>query len=1016
MIQTVFTGREESEEYQQSELPALRQLIAMGYQYKNQSDLNRERRDYREVLLYDRLEKAIRKLNPELDEDGVYDAIGQIKEHSFPSNLDQMDTNEKIRAKLVGLSRSTGLEPITVMQNFGEGNVEKMVRLYDFDNPENNDFLVTNQFQLEGLKEPIFPDIVIFVNGIPLVVIECKAPSIRNPIQEAVEKNLYKYQSRRYGFEKLMFYNHLLIATSGYLAKHGTVGTSLNHYARWSEAYPLSIEDIEKMCKRKAREQEILIAGILSKSHLLDLLKNYVIYETVNNKKIKKIAKHQQYRVVTKAVDRLLNIGENSVADKGGVVWHTQGSGKSLSMLWLATQLMYKFENPPIVIVTDRTQLDRQIHETFRACGFPTPTKAKTSSHLERLLQNPKGKTIMTTIQKFGTQHGKLIHTDQKVIVLIDEGHRTQYKLQAEAMRSAIPNGVFFAFTGTPIDKKDRSTYRVFGPLLDRYSFEESKEDGATLTIFYEGRVPDLFVEGIEKDGAEGGKDENDEAERIFERIFADLSIEEKAKLKQEYITKQLISESHERIRKISADIIEHFPTHIQPNGFKALLVATSREAAVRYKRELDKLGGPRSKIIMTSNLGERGRDGTSFDEYFLTQEQREFESEFFKSPENDIQILIVVDMLLVGYDAPIVQVMYLDHPLKEHTLLQAIARVNRPYTAAKTYGLIVDYCGITKELQKALAIFDEQDIKDVLLPIEREVEELKIRHKEVMSFFSDIDDRNNNDLIIERFEPVHVRDNFEYAFKMFSKALDAVMPRKESDPFIADFKYLSQKRQLLRNQYGSYGMSYKLEGQKVQQLVNDYIYALRMENLIDFRKVTNETFLVDILKFKSEKARTALVKNKIRQIIEEKKNENPIYYEKIKERLEKLIEEEERKRRESANYFNKYKEVLEDLFEIGNEGKRLGFTNKLQHAIYELLLQKTSDENFSKKITKKIYGDIIPETEIIGWKTKKDSQRIISSIIYDNLQETNNKKLMEIEDEISDLTEKIADLVIENL
>ena len=183
--------------------------------------------------------------------------------------------------------------------------------------------------------------------------------------------------------------------------------------------------------------------------------------------------------------------------------------------------------------------------------------------------------------------------------------------------------------------------------------------------------------------------------------------------------------------------------------------------------------------------------------------------------------------------------------------------------------------------------------------------------------------------LIIEKFEPVHVRDNFEYAFKMFSKALDAVMPRKEADPFIDDFKYLSQKRQLLRNQYGSYGMSYKLEGQKVQQLVDDYIYALRMENLIDFRKVTNETFLVDILKFKSEKARTALVKNKIRQIIEEKKNENPIYYEKIKERLEKLIDEEERKRRESAKYFNKYKEILEDLFEIGNERKRLGFTNK---------------------------------------------------------------------------------------
>ncbi len=1017
MEKVLFSGREESEEYRESELPALRQLVAMGYQYKNQSELNRERKDYREILLYDRLEKAIRKLNPELDEDGIYDAIGQIREDSFPSNLDFMDTNEKIRAKLVGLSRSTGLEPITVIQNLGEGNVDKTVRLFDFDNPENNDFLVTNQFQLEGLKEPIYPDIVLFVNGIPLVVIECKAPSIRNPLQEAVEKNLYKYQSRGYGFEKLMFYNHLLIATSGYDARHGVVGSSLNHYGRWSEGFPLSLTDIEKMCKRKPREQEILIAGMLSKKHLLDLLKNYVIYETVNNKKIKKIAKHQQYRVVTKAVDRLQNIESQYVADKGGVVWHTQGSGKSLSMLWLATQLMYKFENPPIVLVTDRTQLDRQIHETFRACGFPTPIKAKTSKDLERLLQNPKGKTIMTTIQKFATEHGKLIHTDQKIIVLVDEGHRSQYKLQAEKMRSAIPNGVFFAFTGTPIDKKDRSTYQVFGPLLDRYTFEESKADGATLPIFYEARMADLYVEGEQVVGGVKEVTNEEDIEKIFQRVFSDLSEEERQTLKHQYVTRELIAESEERISKIAEDIIEHFTTHIQPNGLKALLVAPTREAAIKYKRELDKLGGPRSKIIMTSNLGERGKDGTSWDEYFLTQEQREFESEFFKSPENEIQILVVVDMLLVGYDAPIVQVMYLDHPLKEHALLQAIARVNRPYSPAKTYGLIVDYCGITKELQKALAIFDEQDIKDALLPIEKEIQELKIRHKEVMSFFSDIADKNNNDLIIEKFESVQVRDNFEYVFKMFSKSLDAVLPRKEAGPYVDDFKYLSKKRQLLRNFYGSYGMSFRLEGQKVQKLVDDYIHALRMENLIDFRKVTNETFLVDILKFKTDKARTALVKNKIRQIIEEKKNENPVYYEKIRERLEKLIEEDERKRRESAKFFNRYKEILEDMIQVGEERKRLGFTTTFEHAVYELLLKITAeDESFSKKITKRIYQDIKPETEIISWKTKRDSQKRINLIIYDLLNETKNKHLLQREDMINEISEKIVNLAIEDL
>ena len=430
-----IVGTIEKDEWIESEQPAIQQLKAMGYEYKNQSELNKERKDFREVLLYDRLEAATRKHNPEIDEDGIYETLSEIHESRFPHTLDSMDTNEKIRAKLVGLSRSGGLEPITVTQNFGEGNVEKTIRLFDFDNPENNDFLVTNQFQLEGLKQPIFPDIVVFVNGIPLVLIECKSPYIREPIQEAVEKNFERYQSRGSGYERLIFYNHFLVATCGEIARHGTIGANVNHYARWSEAYPLTEEDIKKMCNgRQPREQEILIAGILSKSPLLDLLKNYVIYQTENNRSIKKIAKHQQYRVVTKAVERL-NLEEEEVAGKGGVIWHTQGSGKSLSMLWLATQLMYRFGNPPIVIVTDRTQLDEQIHGTFKACGFPDPIPANSRKQLQTLLSNPKGKTIMTTIQKFGSKENH-IHTDQKVIALVDEAHRTQYRFNAEAMRA----------------------------------------------------------------------------------------------------------------------------------------------------------------------------------------------------------------------------------------------------------------------------------------------------------------------------------------------------------------------------------------------------------------------------------------------------------------------------------------------------------------------------------------------------------------------------------------------------
>jgi len=325
--------------------------------------------------------------------------------------------------------------------------------------------------------------------------------------------------------------------------------------------------------------------------------------------------------------------------------------------------------------------------------------------------------------------------------------------------------------------------------------------------------------------------------------------------------------------------LIEHYTKHIEPNGYKRMIVATSREAAVTYKRELDKLYAPKSKIIMTSHLGEKGGD---WDEYYLTPEQREDEAERFKSPEDETKLLIVVDMLLVGYDVPMVQVMYLDKSLKEHTLLQAIARVNRLYDMAKTYGIIVDYYGITKDLQKALAIFEEEDIQGALEPAEKELEELKNRHREAILFFKDID-REDNSAIIEKFEPVNVRDDFEYAFKMFSKALDVVLPKKEAEPYKEDFKYLSRKRIMIRNSYEAPGHNLRLDGNKVQQLIDDYVRSLKIEDLMDQREVTYENFLGYASKFKSERARTALIKNKARQIIREFAPTNPVYYEKLR-------------------------------------------------------------------------------------------------------------------------------------
>lgn len=986
----------EGDEVTESELPALEQLVAMGYQYKSQPEINKERADYRQVLLYKRIEQAIRQLNPDLDEDGIHDAIGQIHEDYYPYSLPPIDTNEKIRAKLVELSKSGGLEPIVVTQNLGNGPEQKVVKIIDFENPENNDFLVTNQFQLEGYKNPIFPDIVVFVNGIPLVVIECKSPAIPDPIGEAVErKNFRHYQTSGLGYEKLFFYNHCLIATCGTLARHGTLDSNVSYFARWADAYPMTLEDVKKL-NGKAREQEILIAGILSKRNLLDQLQNFVLYDVLNNRKIKKIAKHQQYRVVTKSISRLHL--EEGIADKGGVIWHTQGSGKSYSMLWFASQLMFKFGNPPILVVTDRKQLDKQIHETFKSAGFPDPIRAKNGKHLAELLSNPKGKTIMTIIDKFSTD--TQVYSKEKIIVLVDEAHRSQFKFNAEQMRIAMPNAVFFAFTGTPISKKDKNDYKVFGPLIDKYGFKESQADGATLPIRYEGRLPELFVEG------------GDTIDEVFERVFSELDTEMKARLKKQYVTKGKIAEAPSRIKRIALDLLNHYRNHIEKNGYKAMLVAPSREAAVIYKQELEFLGESRTKIIMTSNLGETGKDGKSWDSYYLSPEQREQEAEKFKDPKDPTKILIVVDMLLVGYDAPVVQVLYLDQGLREHNLLQAIARVNRPYDENKTFGLIIDYSGVTKELHLALEEFEDQDIEGALEPIDVMLAELKIRHANAISHFKLVN-RNDTEQIIEKFEPIDLRDKFEYDFKMFSKALDAVMPDKAADPYIDDFKFLSKARQIIRTYYGGVKTVPEEQKRKIQKMIDEHIRSLHISELVNPMEITYENFLAYVKgKFKSPRAKTALIKNKTIQVIEEFKSNNPVYYEKLYERLQKLIQEEEQRRRKDSTYFTapeKYEEIYNEAIHEEEERKKVFGdyqATPFEFSLYSQLYEENKNREESIKLTKEIFYKILPETKIVDWKNKTTSERKLKEIVYDNLS---NKRISE--DKIMDAIEKIITL-----
>ena len=963
---------DQKEEGLEVELPALKLLDALGYTYIPNYELNNpvERPDHTQVILYSRLKNAIKKLN-NLDSDGVEEAMRKIHEDFFRASDNPIDANERIRIKLIGRSTDNAIDqPITVKQ-YGQDGIEfPTVRFFDFENPENNEFIMTNQFKHFGKRSDIKADIVCFVNGIPLVLIECKKPSVIDLMKTVWEDNLEKYQNPDLGHQKLFFYNHIIMAISDIQAKYGTIGAGPNDYSKWTSLSNMTEEELEKLTGRVPSVQDIMIAGMLKKETLLNMLKNFVLYEIDGGKKIKKVAKHQQFRLVSKAVERVKQ--GKKIEDKGGVVWHTQGSGKSLSMVWFATQLRYKFDNPTIMIITDRRQLNKQIYDTFKACGFPDPEKPNNRKELQSLIQTPKGKTVMVNLQKFDKPED-FVETKEKIYVLVDEAHRSQYKFTSAYMRATMPNAVFFAFTGTPIDKKNRSIYKRFGPLIDKYSFEESKKDGTTLKIKHVGRLPELAVEG--------GNSLNE----IFDRLFSNLSNADQAKLKSKYVNKSKIAEAPARIQAICKDIVNHYTTHIEMNGYKAMIVASSREAAVIYKRELDKIDAPPSIIIMDSKPDEVGKDGTSWRDYYLSRTDALRKSEEFKSSNDPIKFLIVVDMLLVGYDVPIVQVMYLDKPLKEHSLLQAIARVNRLYDAKKDYGLIVDYIGVTKNLQKALQIFDEQDVEGAFESKDDDLLELDARHKEFIQLIKGLDEQDNSQ-IVKQYEDKDEQEKLEHAFKMFAKSLEAVLPEKEAVAYEKDFKFGCKIRAMIYAYYYSDKPNMSEYGKKVQRLIDDHIYATGIKELMEPREITYDNFLVSIRGFKDE-AKAALVKRKISQVIQEFGPDNPAFYEKLRDRLEKLIQEEKNRRIDAASYFEKFQELYEEgLTGLQRLQDETGITDRFELAVYLLLLEKNGDKKLCKTSAKIIVEKIKEVTSIKDWRGKTIIENDLYLATYDSL------------------------------
>ncbi|MFW6030607.1 MAG: type I restriction endonuclease subunit R, partial [Halanaerobiales bacterium] len=509
------------DEYHLTEKRALDLFKKMGYKvYDSFQSLERpERNSEHEILLLDNLYRAIKKLNPWISENNLNKAVNILRPARIKAT-NMMEANEIIYERLV--------KYISLKQNLGQGKKNQTVKYIDFENPENNEFIAINQYKVKG-KETIKPDIVIFINGIPVGVIECKNETTCDEPEEEAIKQLRRYQGIREsdeeGAEQLFYTNQVLVATWRDGASASTIGAPARAFKGWKDPYPDTKEDISNFMGKEPTGQDILLYSIFKKERLLNLIQNFIVFEHRGNGMVKMLARYQQYRAVTKALERIKNA--ESLDDRSGTVWHTQGSGKSLSMLFLALKLrrMEELGNPTLLIVTDRVDLNEQINSTFKRCGFPNPVEAKSVEHLKELLTSQAGRTIMTLVHKFQENEKEkypVLTEDTNVFVMVDEAHRTQYKDLSANMRRALPNACYLGFTGTPIDKETRSTIRTFGEYIDTYTIEESVEDGATLPIKYEGRLPKLRVEGRDLD-------------KIFDRVFKDYSEEEKKKIKEKY-------------------------------------------------------------------------------------------------------------------------------------------------------------------------------------------------------------------------------------------------------------------------------------------------------------------------------------------------------------------------------------------------------------------------------------------------------------------------------------------------
>lgn len=1019
------------------EEPFLKQLESMpGIQWdvlrlemgQGQTPQETQREDFTQVIMRKDLEKALIKINPWMNEQQMFEAISDLT--SFESD-NLYKNNNKILDLLINGTK--------VQCQTSEGLRYEPVRFIDFNDATNNSFVAVSQFKIRiiGTDKHIYPDIICFLNGIPVSVIECKSPRTKEPIPEAIDQLMRYAEQREYlreGSKPLFYYNQFIVATCRNKAKFGTVTTCIEkHFYRWSDPFPDTIETLAEYCKRQKtyfvdhegnddtdipleirtspNDQQRLVHGMLKPKNLLSIIRTFSIWTTTDDGDlIKVVGRYQQLRAVKKTVERLLT-GKNR-NERSGIIWHTQGSGKSLTMVFLIREMYLHpvLQSYKVVLLTDRIQLDDQIKETAQSVGY-TINDPINIAELKSVLRTNTSEIVSSMIHKFQERDYQTafpeLNTSEKILILTDEAHRSQYTKLGANLDRALPNATRIAFTGTPIGK----TEQTFGDYIDKYTMRQAIKDGVTLEIVYEGRTHEANV------------DDKAGADKKFQDVFKDYNVGEQIEILA-YGTKRAYLESEETIRDKAKDMLRHYVQHVFPNGYKAQVVSVSKEAAHRYKlafniaknelllelqnenpyktsiEKLEKLeiavvisdvnhnNQPDLKQYADSKARKLAIAGFKL-RFGKTEKINDFEE--IKANGN-IGIIIVVDMLLTGFDAPIEQVMYLDKVIINHNLLQAIARVNRVYDDNKKVGFVVDYVGMGNHMKRALDAYwekEQEEITGSLLDNSELMTELKNAHQSLkdvfesngLSYYSDPDD------IFNLFYDEDIRHNFTEAFNRFSKALDNVFPRKEALDYITDLNRFAEINTLASQHFRDKHMSMKGVSEKLRRVTDEFLKSKGIETKIEPISILDDKFFDNVKAIKRRETKAARIEHAIREIININIDEDPELYASFAEELARILiafkENWEEIYRLLEELRKKIKKAQEEDTKGLNRKTQMPIYRKLNALIYDKKENPTDDEVNNLLIwTKEVYGMLKVELALVGfWNNPASVARLRGEI-----------------------------------